>query len=48
MKNIIMPKQESNTIVIPKPKQRLHWAPQSKVYADKRRKELNKKFVFKG
>lgn len=48
MKNIIMPKQESNTIIIPKPKQRLHWAPKSKVYADKRRKELNKKFVFKG
>jgi len=31
------------TLIIPKPKQRLHFAPKTKVYANKKRKEQLRK-----
>jgi hypothetical protein len=46
MMNITPKKQETNLIVVPKPTQRLHFAPASKVYENKRRKALLKKFVY--
>lgn len=34
------------TIIIPKPKQRLHFAPKSKVYQNKKRKMQLRKFRY--
>lgn len=43
MKTLTPRKSESNTLTIPMPKQRLHWAPKTKVYENKKRKQLLKK-----
>jgi hypothetical protein len=45
MKTMTPKKTESNTLVIAKPKQRLHWAPKTKVYENKKRKAMLRKFV---
>lgn len=43
MKTMTPKKTESNTLVIAKPKQRLHWAPKTKVYENKKRFAILKK-----
>jgi len=46
MKTVQMPKAESNTIVVAKPAQRLHWAPATQRFQNKKHKTELKKFRY--
>jgi hypothetical protein len=48
MKTVQMPKTESMTIVVAKPTQRLHWAPATQRFTNKKRKAELKKFRYQG
>lgn len=47
MKTVQMKKEDSMIIVVAKPTQRLHWAPQTQRFQNKKRKQELKKFQYK-